>query len=464
VVNYILRRILLAVPTALLISLAVFGLSKCAPYDPVYAIFGDNPGLSLDPVAAGAAYQTKIRQIGQDYPAFYFAVEPASFPDSLHRIYPPERRERLRMLTAHTGDWAAVDRYEKSLSALARALEQLPDSAAQKPQLRAEFKDLADSGQPRVLDSLLQIFDRSAAGTPLATSIAALRQQAAALRRPAANLRRYQPAFRWYGLQNQYHRWISGFFTGELGRTIYGKPVWEELRPRLYTTLVINGCALLLAFALALPLGVRMARLHNRPFDRFAGLALLFVHAIPVFWLGSLLLLFLATPGQGLALFKSTYLEIWNSKRMGFGYYLLYNAPKLVLPVLTIAIHALALLTLQMRSSMLGVLQADYIRTARAKGLPESAVYWRHAFPNAVFPIITIFSGVFPALFAGSLVIEYLFQTPGMGVKAQEAFVSRDYPVLFAILMIASFLTVLGNLLADLLYAWADPRVRFARK
>jgi len=83
------------------------------------------------------------------------------------------------------------------------------------------------------------------------------------------------------------------------------------------------------------------------------------VHAIPVFWLGSLLLLFLATPGQGLSIFKSTYLEIWNSKRMGFGYYLLYNAPKLVLPILTIVLHALALLTLQMRSSMLSVLQAD---------------------------------------------------------------------------------------------------------
>lgn len=462
--TYILRRVLLVVPTVLVISLATFFLSKWSPYDPVYAIFGDKLGLSLDPVAAGAAYQTKIRQIGQDYPVFYFAVEPASFPDSLHRIYPPERRERLRRLTAHTGNWAAVDQYEKSLSALARALEQLPDSSAQKPQLRADFKDLADSPKPQAIDSLLQIFDRAAAGMPLATSIAHLRQQADALRRPADNLRRYVPAFRWYGFQNQYHRWISGFFTGDLGLTIYGKPVWEELRPRLYTTLVINGFALLFAFALAIPLGVYMARLYNRPFDRYTSLALLFVHAIPVFWLGSLLLLFLATPGQGLSIFKSTYLEIWNSKRMGFGYYLLYNAPKLVLPILTIVLHALALLTLQMRSSMLSVLQADYIRTARAKGLAESAVYWRHAFPNAIFPIITIFSGVFPALFAGSLVIEYLFQTPGMGVKAQEAFVSRDYPVLFAILLIASLLTVLGNLLADLLYAWADPRVRFARK
>ncbi|MEY3248295.1 MAG: hypothetical protein RL742_338 [Bacteroidota bacterium] len=462
--TYLLRRILLAAPTALLISLAVFGLSKCAPYDPVYAIFGDNPGLSLDPIAAGESYRTKIRQIGQDYPAFYFAVEPASFPDSLHRIYPPERRERLRRLTAHTGNWDAVDQYEKSLSALARALEQVPDSAASKTMLRAQFKNLADSRQPETIDSLLQNFDRAAAGTPIATSAADLRQRADALLQPAASPRQYLPVFRWYGLQNQYHRWISGFFTGELGRTIYGKPVWEELRPRLYTTLVINGFALLLAFALALPLGVRMARSYNQPFDRYAGLTLLFVHAIPVFWLGSLLLLFLATPGQGLHLFKSTYLEIWNSKRMGFGYYLLYNAPKFVLPVLTIALHALALLALQMRSAMLGVLQADYIRTARAKGLPESAVHWRHAFPNAIFPIITLLSGVLPALFAGSLVIEYLFQTPGMGVKAQEAFVSRDYPVLFAILMIAAFLTVLGNLFADLLYAWADPRVRFTRK
>jgi peptide/nickel transport system permease protein len=464
VLTYILRRILLALPTVLIISLATFGLSKCAPYDPVYAVFGDNLGLSLDPIVAGEEYRTKLRQIGQDMPEFYFSIQPAIFPDSLHRMYPPERRERLRLLSAHSGNWPAVDRYDKALSALARGIDKMPDSMRQKPQLRAYFKDLATNGRPEVTDTLIRGAARLAQGTMLAGKMDTLQQCFLAIQEPSGALRRYLPAFHWHGPGNRYHRWISGFFTGDLGVTIYGKPVWEELRPRLYTTLVINGFALLLAFAVAIPLGVRMARRHNRLFDRWTGRSLLFLHAIPVFWLASLLILLLATPGQGLYIFKSTYMELWNSKRMGYGYYLLYNAPKFVLPVLTLTLHVIAVLALQMRSSMLGVLQEDYIRTARAKGLPESKVYWGHAFRNALFPIITIFAGIFPAIFAGSLVVEYLFQVPGMGVKTQEAFVSRDYPVLFAILMIASALTVLGNLIADLLYAWADPRVRYTRK
>ncbi len=462
--SYILRRILLAVPTILVISLATFGLSKCAPYDPVYAVFGDNLGLGLDPLAAGREYQAKLRQIGQDMPEFYFSIQPAIFPDSLHRIYPPDRRERLRLLTAHSGDWTAVDAYDKALSALARGIDNMPDTLPEKSQLRAYVKDLTVCGRPDVIDTLIRGASRLAQRPSLSGKTDTLLQCFREVQQPAANFRRYLPAFRRHGSENRYHHWLSGFVTGDMGLTTYGKPVWEELRPRLLTTLVINGFALLLAFAIALPLGVSMARRHNCIFDRWGGRTLLFLHAIPVFWLGSLLILLLATPGQGLHVFKSSYIEIWNSKRMGFGYYLLYNAPKFVLPVLTLTLHVIAVLALQMRNSMLGVLQEDYIRTARAKGLPESKVYWRHAFRNALFPIITIFAGIFPAIFAGSLVIEYLFQAPGMGVKTQEAFVSRDYPVLFAIVMIASWLTVLGNLLADLLYAWADPRVRYTKK
>ena len=113
---------------------------------------------------------------------------------------------------------------------------------------------------------------------------------------------------------------------------------------------------------------------------------------------------------------------------------------------------------------MLEVLDQEYIKTARAKGLSETAVHRKHALRNALFPLITIFGGVFPVIFAGALVIEYLFNFPGMGTKTQSAFMNRDYPVLYAILMIAATLTILGSLVADMLYAWADPRVRFSKE
>jgi ABC-type dipeptide/oligopeptide/nickel transport system permease component len=126
-----------------------------------------------------------------------------------------------------------------------------------------------------------------------------------------------------------------------------------------------------------------------------------------------------------------------------------------------LTLYALASITLQMRGGMLETLGLDYIRTARAKGVKEDEVFWTHAFRNALFPVITIFASVFPALFTGSLVIETLFNFPGMGQKAQTAFQEHDLAILSAILMAAAIFTILGNLVADILYAVADPRVRF---
>ncbi len=116
-----------------------------------------------------------------------------------------------------------------------------------------------------------------------------------------------------------------------------------------------------------------------------------------------------------------------------------------------------------MRGGMLQVLDQDYIRTARAKGLSERQVIWRHAFRNALFPIITLIGAVFPSILAGSVVIEVIFGIPGMGKLTVDAIFARDWPVVFAVLMMASVLTVAGLLVSDILYAWADPRVRFQK-
>jgi peptide/nickel transport system permease protein len=124
----------------------------------------------------------------------------------------------------------------------------------------------------------------------------------------------------------------------------------------------------------------------------------------------------------------------------------------------------MGILAIQMRAGMLDTLDKDFIRTARAKGVGEEEVHWKHAFRNALFPIITVFASVLPALFTGSLVVEALFGFPGMGSKTFEAYLNSDLPLLSVIIMVAALLTILGNLIADLLYAWADPRVRFTKK
>jgi peptide/nickel transport system permease protein len=211
-------------------------------------------------------------------------------------------------------------------------------------------------------------------------------------------------------------------------------------------------------------LGVEMARRKDTAFDRFAKRALILLHAMPVFWLGGLLVILFCSPIWGKPLIENPYLDIsdsWNMNSQSFLDWFMGKVHKFVLPILVLTLYALTYITLQMRGGMLEALGLDYIRTARAKGVSDENVYWLHAFRNALFPVITIFASVFPALFTGSLVIETLFNFPGMGQKAQTAFLNQDLAILSAILLTAALFTILGNLIADLLYALADPRVRF---
>lgn len=461
--RYIIRRILLAIPTLLVISLAIFGLSKCAPRDPALelgeASFGDYKQQE-------SAVRLRAEKLGLDKPSFYFTLTTAAFPDTMYRILPPDRRNRLEKLCAQTGNWTAVRRLEMATLALWDFASALPDTMSRAGDFRAASADMVKCDRAADFGEMLAKARQSAAFLALPQSqilLDTLQRRIELLQTEMHPERMNLPAFYWHGLDNQYHRWLTGFVTGDLGLSrSSSKPVWESLQFSLLSTLIINSFAILLAYLVAVPVGVAMARRKGKAADQIARWALLFLYAMPVFWLGSLLILFFATPGYGLNLISGIDLEPWQASGKTYWDWCLSNFDKFILPILTLNLHALAILALQMRGGVLENIGQDFIRTARAKGVGEDAVYWRHAFRNALFPIITVFASVFPAIFAGSLAVEYLFQFPGLGLKTHEAFLGGDYPVLFAILMLAATLTVVGNLIADMLYAWADPRVRFS--
>ena len=455
--SYLLRRILLAVPTLLLVSLVTFALSRYTVADPIPYAYSENP----------SAYLAKARSLGLDQPEFYFSLSSRAYPDTLHRILPVEDREYLGELAEVTGNWAATSRYWQAVTTdLAPALKQFNGPAFM---ALSALRHVQHPGQvPPLLRTARAGADTtSEAGvkTLLETQIAAIEQAHRDWQNHPQRWKLLIPALHWHGLENRYHRWLSGFLTGDAGTSVVtGNPILVELRPRLLVTLLLNGMALLLAYLIGVPLGVFMARRQGRRGDRWTGAALMFLYAMPVIWLGSLLILLLSRQDTGLGLINGMNAEPWLLSGKPFGQWVWDNLEKFVLPVLTLTLHAVAVLAMQMRGGILEVIRQDYIRTARAKGLSERLVFWRHAFRNAPFPIITIFANFFPALFGGSLVVEYLFDFPGMGLKMEAAFSQNDYAVLFAMVMFAATVTVLGSLVADVLYAWADPRVRFGRR
>ncbi len=267
-----------------------------------------------------------------------------------------------------------------------------------------------------------------------------------------------------YGLDKplyvQYARWLKGLVHLDLGRSFSPdrRKVWDKIRERLPVTILINVLSMLLILAVSIPLGVRAAVKENSVYDQVTTVLVFLAYAAPAFWVALLLMLLFGIEWNLLPV--SGLHSLMGYDQMGLFEKVLDWSKHLVLPVFVSAIGGLAGFSRYTRSSMLEVLRQDYITTARAKGLPERVVIYRHALRNALLPLITILGLSIPGLIGGSVIFESIFAIPGVGQLMWSAVMARDYPVLMGNLVIVAILTLLGNLLADIGYAAVDPRIR----
>jgi len=266
-----------------------------------------------------------------------------------------------------------------------------------------------------------------------------------------------------YGLDKpvheQYFNWLKRTVRGDFGRSFKDqRPVRSKIFEAIPITLLINCLALFFILLLAIPIGVFSAAREGSHFDHMSTLAVFVGFALPSFWVALLALDFFGVrlgwlPVSGLSSLGADRLDnlswIWDRAR------------HLILPVAIAVFGGLAGISRYVRSNTLEVLRQEYIRTARAKGLPERIVLFRHALRNALLPLITILGLSIPGLIGGSVILESIFAIPGMGRLFYGAVMSRDHPVIMGILVLGAILTLLGNLLADIAYAMADPRIRY---
>jgi peptide/nickel transport system permease protein len=265
-----------------------------------------------------------------------------------------------------------------------------------------------------------------------------------------------------YGLDRpwpeQYVRWVGRLARLDLGRSFVDqRQVIDRVVERLPATLLLSGLSLLLIFGLAIPLGVYAAMHHNQRSDQVLTVLTFVGYSLPTFWLALLGMLLFGVvlgwlPISGMRSINHDWLPFWPRMQD--------YAAHLVLPVFISAFGGLASISRYTRSNMLEVIRQDYIRTALAKGLPRNRVYYHHALRNALLPVLTILGLSLPGLIGGSFIFETIFAWPGMGRLAYEAAMSFDYPTIMGVAVMGAILTLLGNLLADVLYAAADPRIR----
>lgn len=273
-----------------------------------------------------------------------------------------------------------------------------------------------------------------------------------------------------YGLDQpipvRYVKWLGNMLTGDFGRSIvHGRATLDVVMDALPNTLLLSACALLFAFFFGILLGAIQAVRQYSALDSTLSVVLLFFYSMPSFWLALMLSLSLTLfarnvwewpfwfPGSGV--YGTSYDSLSVIGKLGDRLW------HLALPTLSLSLALTAGIARYMRASMLEVIKLDYIRTARAKGLPERSVIFKHALKNALLPIISLLGLYIPVLFSGTVLIESIFAWPGMGQLIYLAIGQRAYPLIMACTFIFAILVVLANLLADILYAVVDPRVRY---
>jgi peptide/nickel transport system permease protein len=260
----------------------------------------------------------------------------------------------------------------------------------------------------------------------------------------------------------QYARWLGSLALGDLGRSFKDRqPVWDKIRERLPVTMGIAAAALFITYLFAVPLGIYSAVRPGSRFDRVSTGVIFALYSVPSFWISVLLIVFFSG-GDFLAWFPPGGMRsLHYSSDWPIGTRVVDVLHHMALPMFVTTLGSYTELSRYLRSSMLENARQDFVRTARAKGVPERSVVMKHMLRNSLIPMVTLVAGVLPGLIGGSVLIESIFSIPGLGQLGYQAVLARDYPVVLALFTAAFALTQAGILLADLLLAWVDPRITF---
>lgn len=447
---YALRRLLFLPLSLLLLSLVCFGLRQITPGDPVSNVLpdADNRRADSDPRAYDLVYRRAAASLGRDKPSFYFSIRNGALPDTLHRVARPRHRAMLRALTLETGNWPAVQTYYLQLQAVAYAPSNASNTEVKATALRLLLQD-----DPEAIRRTITSISTEPDAQTLVKAHDALKQN-----HHRANL--LLPTVQWHGTNNQYHFWLGQMMRGDFGISyVDRRPVARKIGMALKWTMLLNGIAILVVYLVSIPLGLHTAARAGSRFDQWSTVLLFLLFGLPSFWVATLLANFFTTPAFGMDFFPSmTFGDIPEGASLWT--YLRIRTSHLFLPVLCLAYPSWAYVTRLLRQSAIKEMDQAYVKTARMKGVSTRRIMWRHVFRNASFPIITLLGSLLPALLAGSVLIERIFNLPGIGQLLFNAASLRDWPVVITLILLNGLLTAVGLLLADLAYASADPRVK----
>ena len=490
--KYIIKRILIFIPMLIAISLIAFVISINAPGDPIQRMTkSDQEGGADANAGSNEDEKNELREkYGLNLPIFYFSISDVATPKNLHNIKNISEKENLQALINNYGNWESINKYYKSVKTTEKKnqsinLEKIieKDSTLDKNKITEQYnaigvslKKLLDEHKINIIDSNILILENHILTN---THFEHLKEDLQDIIKRKENLelksqkwKTYIPWINYYGSSNQYHLWLFGngkdrfgIFRGDFGVSYNdGQEITEKIWDRLGISFALSIISILIAYFISIPLGIFSAYKKDSFADRSISLMLFILYSLPSFFIGTLLLLWFSNTNN-LYWFPESGIQnpiTWNAEWEWWEWEAIkHRFPYLVLPLITYTYGSFAFLSRIMRIGMIDVVGQDYIRTARAKGLSERIVILKHALRNSLLPIITVFAAVFPLAVGGSIIIEVIFTIPGMGLEMFIAIKNQDYPMIIAFFTMAGFLTMVGYLVSDILYAVVDPRISY---
>ncbi|MBK6834696.1 MAG: ABC transporter permease [Bacteroidetes bacterium] len=486
--TYIGKRILVFLPTLFVITLLGFIIAINAPGDPVEKMVSAASSSGELGKQSISQQEQKLfwrKKLGLDLPVFYFSISSLAAPDTLYRVYDKNENTALNRLLDKYGNWNEISNYNLACTqfydlVIATSVDTAGLSEQQQNklydeivQLKFEVQALKSAFTTEAIEAkfttIKQIIEKNVSLNKLQTSYTNLTASYQKIKSNSSVWKNYIPAINFYGFKNQYHRWLfgDGEFSKGIVRFDFGisyvskQPVGEIISTKITWSLFFSLCSVFLAYIISIPIGVRSAQKRGGAFDRTSSLIIFMLYSLPAFFVAFLLMLLFANPNV-LSILPSSGVKPVEGYPEGASFFecARLSLPYIILPLICYTYSSFAFLSRTIRGSMLEVLEQDYIRTARAKGLSDNKVIWKHAFKNSLFPLITIFANIFPVAIGGSVILETIFTIPGMGLELYNAIAAQNYPIIIAVMTLTGILTLIGFLVSDILYVLVDPRVR----
>ena len=495
--KYILKRLLVFIPTLVIISLLAFVISINSPADPVeqLARAANTDGNVDTESSAGEKIKNEIREkLGLDLPVFYFSINTLGDCDTLRKITNKAHRDNLKALSRTYGNWEEINAYFQSVNALLSKHQALsPDSIYKNvDSTKISLEEINENYNNAIFTalSLQEVSDTSTIHYKLneldaiynlsylkafSNELSNVKLAYSKMLSSKSTWKNYIPIVKLNGFNNQYHIWLLGdLFTGKTRhrqgvlRGDFGysysdnQPVLQKIKDKFLYSFILVVISIVIAYLVSIPLGIYSAYKKGSLVESTSSVVVFMLYSLPSFFIGTWLLYVLSNPDNlmwfptGGVKDPSVFDDNWS-----FWQKLKHQAPYFVLPIITYTYSSFAFISRIMKVSMTDVLSQDYIRTAKAKGLPNSKILFKHALKNALLPIITMFADIFPAAVGGSVILETIFSIPGMGFEIYHAVLGTDIPMIVAVFTITGVLTVIGYLVSDILYAIVDPRISY---